>query len=183
MSATLPMSLLLPLTATSDSSSTTTTTTATIFTSSDIPSSRTFKSPPNPSFSFLSSSNSSSTTFSHHHQHSFHARRNPPPSVSNKTLVFTNDLLPGTVFVCTGLLALWTYEKRSRHGQLEIEEENAVGMFGSDKDAGTQIPTQIQSLVEGSGTVMVSEYKLVPDVLMWSIYMCAISLSFSCGFL
>ncbi|TXG48844.1 hypothetical protein EZV62_024719 [Acer yangbiense] len=44
------------------------------------------------------------------------------------------------------------------------EEENAVGMFGSDEDAGTQIPTQIQSLVEGSGTVMVSEYKPVPDV-------------------
>ncbi|KAK1558837.1 hypothetical protein Q3G72_007275 [Acer saccharum] len=44
------------------------------------------------------------------------------------------------------------------------EEENAVGMFGFDEDAGTQIPTQIQSLVEGSGTVMVSEYKPVPDV-------------------
>ncbi|KAK1570875.1 hypothetical protein Q3G72_008415 [Acer saccharum] len=44
------------------------------------------------------------------------------------------------------------------------EEENAVGMFGSDEDAGTQIPTQIQSLVEGSGIVMVSEYKPVPDV-------------------
>ena len=44
------------------------------------------------------------------------------------------------------------------------EEENAVGMFGSDEDAGTQIPTQIQSLVEGSGTVMVSEYKPVLDV-------------------
>ncbi|TXG48841.1 hypothetical protein EZV62_024716 [Acer yangbiense] len=37
-------------------------------------------------------------------------------------------------------------------------------MFGSDEDAGTQIPTQIQSLVEGSGAVMVSEYKPVPDV-------------------
>ncbi|KAK0591700.1 hypothetical protein LWI29_006574 [Acer saccharum] len=56
----------------------------TLFTSFDIPSSRAFKSPPNPSFSFLSSSNSSSTTFVHHHQHSFNARRNPPPSVSNK---------------------------------------------------------------------------------------------------
>ncbi|KAK4835252.1 hypothetical protein QYF36_007453 [Acer negundo] len=44
------------------------------------------------------------------------------------------------------------------------EQENAVGMFGSDEDAGTQIPTQIQSLVERSGTVMVSEYKPVPDV-------------------
>ncbi|KAK0592575.1 hypothetical protein LWI29_021588 [Acer saccharum] len=44
------------------------------------------------------------------------------------------------------------------------EEENAVGMFGSDEDAGTQIPTQIQSLVEGLGAVMVSEYKPVPDV-------------------
>ncbi|KAK1583946.1 hypothetical protein Q3G72_028496 [Acer saccharum] len=147
MSAALPMRLLLPLTATSNSSSTTTTTTtATLFTSYDIPSSRAFKSPPNPSFSFLSSSNASSTTFSHHHQHSFHARRNPPPSVSNKT------------WLCGHMrrdqdMDSWRYE-----------EENAVGMFGSDEDAGTQIPTQIQSLVEGSGTVMVSEYKPVPDV-------------------
>ncbi|KAK2658214.1 hypothetical protein Ddye_004747 [Dipteronia dyeriana] len=147
MSAALPMRLLLPLTTTSNSSSTATTTaTATFFTSSDIPSSRAFKSPPNPSFSFLSSSNSSSTTFSHHHQHPFHARRNPQPSVSNKT------------WLCGHVrrdqdMDSWRYE-----------EENAVGMFGSDEDAGTQIPTQIQSLVEGSGAVMVSEYKPGPDV-------------------
>ncbi|KAJ4721606.1 Cysteine sulfinate desulfinase/cysteine desulfurase [Melia azedarach] len=44
------------------------------------------------------------------------------------------------------------------------EEDNVVGMFGSDEDTGTQIPTQAQSIVEGSGAVMVSEYKPVPDV-------------------
>lgn len=35
-------------------------------------------------------------------------------------LVFTNDLLAGPVFLCTGLVALWKYEKRSRHGWFEI---------------------------------------------------------------
>lgn len=47
---------------------------------------------------------------------------------------------------------------------LRYEEENVIGMFGSDEDVGTQIPTQAQSVVEGSGAVMVSEFKPVPDV-------------------
>ncbi|CAK9136296.1 unnamed protein product [Ilex paraguariensis] len=36
-------------------------------------------------------------------------------------------------------------------------------MLGSDEEV-TQIPTQAQSVVEGSGAVLVSEYKPVPDV-------------------
>ncbi|KAK8593667.1 hypothetical protein V6N13_042778 [Hibiscus sabdariffa] len=44
------------------------------------------------------------------------------------------------------------------------DEENAVCLFSSDEDTGTQIPTQAQSIVEGSGAVMVSELKPVPDV-------------------
>lgn len=36
--------------------------------------------------------------------------------------------------------------------------------FGSNDETGTQIPTQAQSIVEGSGSVMVSEFKPVPDV-------------------
>ncbi|KAL5834294.1 hypothetical protein ACOSQ4_013791 [Xanthoceras sorbifolium] len=135
MSAAIPMRLLLALT-------TATNNTTTLFTSSDFPSSKSFKPPPNPSFTFLSSSNSSSTTFS---QHSCHSRRNSP-SVSNKT------------WLCGHMrrdqdMDSWRYE-----------EENVVSMFGSDEDSGTQIPTQAQSVVEGSGSVMVSEYKPVPDV-------------------
>lgn len=41
---------------------------------------------------------------------------------------------------------------------------DGLGLFGSDEEPGTQIPTQAQSVVEGSGTVMVSEFKPVPDV-------------------
>ncbi|XP_022858849.1 uncharacterized protein LOC111379653 isoform X2 [Olea europaea var. sylvestris] len=41
---------------------------------------------------------------------------------------------------------------------------NEIQMFGSDEEVRTQIPTQAQSLVEGSGAVMVSEYKPAPDV-------------------
>ena len=41
-------------------------------------------------------------------------------------------------------------------------------MFGSDDDLATQIPTQTQSLVEGSasasGAVLLSQFKPVPDV-------------------
>lgn len=44
------------------------------------------------------------------------------------------------------------------------KEENAVCLFNSDEDTRTQIPTQAQYIAEGSGSVMVSELKPVPDV-------------------
>jgi hypothetical protein len=46
----------------------------------------------------------------------------------------------------------------------KAEEENIECMFGSNEDTGSQIPTQAQTIVEGSGTVVLSEFKPVPDV-------------------
>ncbi|KAG2722339.1 hypothetical protein I3760_02G124300 [Carya illinoinensis] len=46
----------------------------------------------------------------------------------------------------------------------KCEDENVIRMFGSDEEAGNQIPTQAQSIVEGSGAVLLSEFKPVPDV-------------------
>ncbi|KAL2897233.1 4-hydroxy-tetrahydrodipicolinate synthase, partial [Bienertia sinuspersici] len=37
-------------------------------------------------------------------------------------------------------------------------------MFGSEEESGTKIPSQAQSIVEGSSSVMVSEFKPVRDV-------------------
>ncbi|XP_041989462.1 uncharacterized protein LOC121740878 isoform X2 [Salvia splendens] len=46
-----------------------------------------------------------------------------------------------------------------------IEElGDGIQMLGSDEEVSTQIPTQAQSLVEGSAAVMVSEYRPAPDV-------------------
>ncbi|KAL9237546.1 hypothetical protein vseg_012080 [Gypsophila vaccaria] len=42
--------------------------------------------------------------------------------------------------------------------------EDVAGRFGSDEESGTKIPTQAQSIVEGSNSVMVSEYKPIRDV-------------------
>ncbi|KAJ8747912.1 hypothetical protein K2173_012802 [Erythroxylum novogranatense] len=44
------------------------------------------------------------------------------------------------------------------------DEENLVCKFGSDEDTGFQIPSQAQTLVEGSGTAVMAEMKPVPDV-------------------
>ncbi|XP_057957087.1 uncharacterized protein LOC131150399 isoform X2 [Malania oleifera] len=44
------------------------------------------------------------------------------------------------------------------------EGENGVRMYGSDEEIATQVPTQAQTVVEGSGQVLVSEFKSVPDV-------------------
>ncbi|KAK9997711.1 hypothetical protein SO802_022397 [Lithocarpus litseifolius] len=44
------------------------------------------------------------------------------------------------------------------------EEEKVFSKFGSDEEAGNQIPTQAQTIVEGSGAVLMSEFKPVPDV-------------------
>ncbi|KAL6221498.1 hypothetical protein ACLB2K_004894 [Fragaria x ananassa] len=43
------------------------------------------------------------------------------------------------------------------------EDKSGVQMFGSDEEIGTQIPTQAQSIVEGSA-VMVSEFRPAADV-------------------
>ncbi|KAK9068767.1 hypothetical protein SSX86_012883 [Deinandra increscens subsp. villosa] len=47
---------------------------------------------------------------------------------------------------------------------LKIEDGNEVNVLGSDDEFGTQVPTQAQTIVEGSGAVLVSEYKPSPDV-------------------
>ncbi|KAI6695544.1 hypothetical protein NL676_023254 [Syzygium grande] len=46
----------------------------------------------------------------------------------------------------------------------DFGEESEMRMLSPEDDGGTQIPTQAQSLVEGSGAVLVSEYKPVPEV-------------------
>ncbi|PIN07001.1 hypothetical protein CDL12_20441 [Handroanthus impetiginosus] len=43
-------------------------------------------------------------------------------------------------------------------------EKKEIQMFGSDEDASIKIPTQAQSIVEGSGTIVAPEYKPVADV-------------------
>lgn len=49
-------------------------------------------------------------------------------------------------------------------GSWRDEEENPGRIFCSDEEVASQVPTQAQSLVEGSGAVLVSEFKPVPDV-------------------
>ncbi|XP_038704079.1 uncharacterized protein LOC120000200 [Tripterygium wilfordii] len=49
-------------------------------------------------------------------------------------------------------------------GPWKSEEKDVVRLFGSDEDVGIKIPTQAQSVVEGSGALMVSEFKPAPDV-------------------
>ncbi|GAA0157888.1 hypothetical protein LIER_15052 [Lithospermum erythrorhizon] len=56
------------------------------------------------------------------------------------------------------------YERRDRSINSTSGDGNSIQMFGSDDEISTQIPSQAQSLVEGSGSVLVSEYKAVPDV-------------------
>lgn len=59
----------------------------------------------------------------------------------------------------------WLCGKRHQAiGCLKIEDGNEVQMFGSDDEFGSQLPTQAQTIVEGSGAVLVSEYKPAPDV-------------------
>lgn len=47
---------------------------------------------------------------------------------------------------------------------MEYGEKGSAHMFGSEEDVGSQIPTQAQSVVEGSGAVLVSEFRPAPDV-------------------
>ena len=48
----------------------------------------------------------------------------------------------------------------------DYEFQNGPGLFDSDEEqlVGTQIPTQVQTMVEGSGSIRVSDYNPAPDV-------------------
>ncbi|PKU85259.1 uncharacterized protein LOC110104555 isoform X1 [Dendrobium catenatum] len=62
------------------------------------------------------------------------------------------------------LLSCGFMRKQEDTSSLENEGHNDLFMFGSDEVVGPQVPTQAQSVVEGSGTVVVSEYKPIPDI-------------------
>ncbi|ERN20211.1 hypothetical protein AMTR_s00066p00132200 [Amborella trichopoda] len=47
------------------------------------------------------------------------------------------------------------------NGRGRKEEDGDPRMFGSDED---KVPTQIESVVEGPGTLLVTEYKPIPDI-------------------
>ncbi|XP_010251412.1 PREDICTED: uncharacterized protein LOC104593350 [Nelumbo nucifera] len=62
-----------------------------------------------------------------------------------------------------------TRSLHSRHTDQDLdgqrnEVKNKVHMFGSNEEMATQVPTQVQSVVEGSGSLLVSEFKSTPDV-------------------
>lgn len=57
------------------------------------------------------------------------------------------------------------YMRRSGDGSnQENQHRNEAVLLGSDEENGVQVPTQAQSVVEGSNTVVVSEYKPIPDI-------------------
>lgn len=55
---------------------------------------------------------------------------------------------------------------RGEDSSLSSESRHEVKLFSPDEEVTTQIPTQAQSLVAGSGesAVLVSEYKPSPDM-------------------
>nr|XP_010930298.1 uncharacterized protein LOC105051514 [Elaeis guineensis] len=57
------------------------------------------------------------------------------------------------------------YMKRSGVGSnWENQHRSKSDLLGSDEENGVQVPTQAQSVVEGSNTVVLSEYKPIPDI-------------------
>ncbi|GAU44648.1 hypothetical protein TSUD_204280 [Trifolium subterraneum] len=58
----------------------------------------------------------------------------------------------------------WLYGHMNRDQVPDYQLENGIGLYGSDEELGTQIPTQVQTITDGSGAVRVSEYKPSPDV-------------------
>jgi hypothetical protein len=62
------------------------------------------------------------------------------------------------------LMLQWLYGHMNRDQDPDYQLENGLGLYGSDEELGTQIPTQVQTITDGSGAVRVSEYKPSPDV-------------------
>ncbi|KAM7279676.1 hypothetical protein ACFE04_006810 [Oxalis oulophora] len=87
--------------------------------------------------------------------------RNPNLSFFNSTTTTTtkSHSLSNPTWLCAHIrrdqeIDSWNYD----------DEDNMTARFGSDEETGFQIPTQAQTLVEGSGSVMTSELRPVPDV-------------------
>ncbi|OAY62975.1 uncharacterized protein LOC109726551 [Ananas comosus] len=121
--------------------------------------------PPNPTVSLSSSSSSSSTLGAPS------TSQNPSFSCSSPNSP-SNGRWVGAKIAPWGQTALnsnhWWLRGCMRRGRAEIiaRNQSAGGafMFGPDEENGTQVPTQAQSVVEGSGAVLVSEYKPIPDI-------------------
>ena len=93
-------------------------------------------------------------------------------------LVFTNDLLPGTVFyvLVQQIGANMRNPENMDKGRTGIEDVTC--MFGSDDEKVTKIPSQGQSFVEGSGSLLVSEFEPIRDVDYLQVDSCSIKLFF-----
>uniref|UniRef100_A0A5B7B667 Uncharacterized protein n=1 Tax=Davidia involucrata TaxID=16924 RepID=A0A5B7B667_DAVIN len=97
-------------------------------------------------FNFCVLSCTSSTSYS--------SRRCPGP---NRSFHSFSNLSSKPTWLCG-------HTKRDQSiDSLRNEDENRPQMFGSDEEVTTQVPTQAQSVVEGSGAVLISEYKPKPD--------------------
>lgn len=87
--------------------------------------------------------------------------------LSNCICFFTNDLLPGALFLCAAVQCFpeQTGDREDVDSWMN-KEENVTCRFESDEDTttGLRIPTQAQAIVEGPGSVAVSELQPVPDV-------------------
>ncbi|KAL2339341.1 hypothetical protein Fmac_013787 [Flemingia macrophylla] len=104
-----------------------------------------FKHKPNPNFNAFFSF-SLSLSLSQHRRLAFFKKAIPKPFPSTRT---------------------WLYGHMNRDRDTyspDYELEKGLGLFGSDEDLATQIPTQAQSVVEGSGSIRIAEFKPVPDV-------------------
>ncbi|WOL14308.1 hypothetical protein Cni_G23088 [Canna indica] len=70
----------------------------------------------------------------------------------------------GLFFLCAGIMRCGHMSKDDDGSGWSNNHRDGVFTSGSSEESGVQIPTQTQSLVEGSGTVVVSEYKPIPDI-------------------
>lgn len=120
---------------------------------------------------FASSSSSSSdfglksskfSSFSDTHNNSFSCQSSVTPLSTSRWIVGARTFPHTPISRHTWLCG---YKRKDQDpGTSNSEGENEIRMLGFDDEVTTRIPTQAQSIVEGSGTVRVSEYKPAPDV-------------------
>lgn len=84
-----------------------------------------------------------------------------------KTLPCTDGLLTGPFSpLCLTVQGHCGFTKGDNEDgdNWSIEQRDGLFSSGLSEESGLQIPTQAQTLVEGSATVAVSEYKPTPDI-------------------
>lgn len=102
--------------------------------------------------------------YPHPHFYSSFNKDKPNPNFNAFSSTLSASLSPkAKPSLSTRTTCHYGHNSMTRDQDPDYQFQNGPGLFDSDEER-TQIPTQVQTMVEGSGSIRVSDYNPAPDV-------------------